>query len=379
MASAAFVTSYDAEDPLAWSGTPFHMGRALGREFEAVDYIGRLSREHRRNPFGRLLALLTAEHKRYRSDRIPRDLKRYAREIEGRLESRHEVVISPSTLPIAYLDCAQPIVTWVDATFAAMVNFYPDFAGLDPRQIENANRTEQRALERTALAVYSSEWAARSAIETYGLSETKVRVIPFGANLESGMPRDEVTSVIDSRVDCKLLFLGVDWDRKGGPLALSITEDLRRRGVAAQLDVVGCDPGFEQVPDHVTVHGFVPSGPHENSQLLRDLLRTTRFLLLPTRAECYGIVFCEASSFGVPSIATAVGGVPSAVRDAINGCLLPLDAGPEDYADRIEELINDTYAYRDLALSSFEEYQTRLNWRTACRTLRREMASMKLS
>lgn len=43
------------------------------------------------------------------------------------------------------------------------------------------------------------------------------------------------------------------------------------------------------------------------------------FLLLPTIAECAGIVFAEASGYGIPSITYDTGGVGTYVIDGING------------------------------------------------------------
>jgi glycosyltransferase involved in cell wall biosynthesis len=47
------------------------------------------------------------------------------------------------------------------------------------------------------------------------------------------------------------------------------------------------------------------------------------------------VVFAEASSFGVPSLATNVGGIPSAVKDGLNGKTFPPDADAEDYCDYV--------------------------------------------
>ena len=38
------------------------------------------------------------------------------------------------------------------------------------------------------------------------------------------------------------------------------------------------------------------------------------------------------------------------------------DADPEQYVQYIQDLFTDRKAYEQLALSSFNEYQTRLNW-----------------
>jgi glycosyltransferase involved in cell wall biosynthesis len=110
---------------------------------------------------------------------------------------------------------------------------------------------------------------------------------------------------------CKLLFIGVEWERKGGQIALDALHALQRSGIPAALTIVGCMP-----PGYATGHFGIPALPSypllintyaiEVSRL-NDLLRNSDFLLLPTRAECAGIVFCEASAYGIPVITTLTG------------------------------------------------------------------------
>ncbi|WP_270350498.1 glycosyltransferase [Ligilactobacillus salivarius] len=64
-------------------------------------------------------------------------------------------------------------------------------------------------------------------------------------------------------------------------------------------------------------------------------------MLLPTRAECAGIVFNEASAFGVPSLSVDTGGVADYVKNNINGYRMPLSANGEDFALKIEEWIKE--------------------------------------
>jgi glycosyltransferase involved in cell wall biosynthesis len=95
---------------------------------------------------------------------------------------------------------------------------------------------------------------------------------------------------------------------------------------------------------------------------LDEIFRQTDFLLLPTRAECAGVVFSEASAYGIPSITTNTGGVTTYVKDGINGFALPLEAGAAAYAEKIEWLLTDSFQYQRLRLSSRELYDEYLNW-----------------
>src|SRR5690606_26464441 len=116
---------------------------------------------------------------------------------------------------------ALPKVFQTDATFAGIIDQYPELADYPREYIEEGHRLEREALHNCDLAIYSSQWAARSAIEDYGADPSKVKVIPFGSNLGVDPTLQEVEKAIAvrSNKECVLLFVGVHWQRKGGDVA----------------------------------------------------------------------------------------------------------------------------------------------------------------
>lgn len=90
------------------------------------------------------------------------------------------------------------------------------------------------------------------------------------------------------------------------------------------------------------------------------------FLILPTRADCATMVFAEANAFGVPCLSTEVGGTGTLIRNGVNGQLFDPAAPARVWRDYILDLWSDSERYTELALSSFDEFAGRLNWRTAC-------------
>ena len=93
-----------------------------------------------------------------------------------------------------------------------------------------------------------------------------------------------------------------------------------------------------------------------------SILKDTHFLILPTEFDASPIVFCEASAYGVPSIATNVCGVSQPIKHGENGFLLPPTATADDYAEIIKSAFSDKKKYIELRKSSRREYETRLNW-----------------
>jgi glycosyltransferase involved in cell wall biosynthesis len=112
----------------------------------------------------------------------------------------------------------------------------------------------------------------------------------------------------------------------------------------------------------LTIIPFLDKSKPKDLERLCDILYQSHFLILPTEFDALGIVFCEASAYGVPSIAANVGGVSQPVREGKNGFLLPPTATAEDYAEKIKAVFSDKESYIKLRASSRNEYETRLNW-----------------
>ena len=368
----AYVTSYDAKNIHEWSGTGYYISRTLHDNGFVVDYIGNL-----RNKIPVLMKIKRRFYSKflketYLSDREPFNLNYYARQIEERLSlTTFDFIFSPGTIPISCLHTNLPIVFWTDATFAGMIDFYPSFSRLCRETIRNGNRMEQQALSKARLAIYSSDWAAKTAIDNYHVDPKKVKVVPYGANVDCRRTLEDIRMILETKSlnVCKLLFIGVDWERKGGPIALRTAEILKQLGVNVYLNIVGCKAP-DNLPDFVTSHGFISKANLNGNQFIEKLFIDSHFLILPTRAECAAVVFAEASSFGLPSLATNVGGVSTIVKDDVNGKLFSLEDPAEKYSEYIVNTMSTKEKYNQLAMSAFREYQQRLNWASAGQQVR---------
>jgi glycosyltransferase involved in cell wall biosynthesis len=285
----------------------------------------------------------------------------WPRRIEGQ---GLDLIVAPAgSSEIAFLETDLPVVYTSDATFDVLVGYHPEFTGIGDRLEAQAHEIERRALQRASLALYPTQWAAASALRTYGADPGKVHVVPYGANMET-VPDRPSLAACKRRDRCTLLFIGSPWERKGGPIACQVLAELRKAGVPAELMVVGSQAPsreYAELPG-VTFLGRLDKGDVAQQRRLADLLAAATFLILPTLNESYGIVFCEASACGTPSLAPRTGGVPGVVTEGRNGFLLPPDGGPGPYVARIRATLDDWPGYLQLVASSRDEYERRLNW-----------------
>ncbi len=261
----------------------------------------------------------------------------------------------------AFLEIDTPIVIVEDANFALLYNYYAQFSNLLPRSYYEANTLEGLALNKAALVLHPSPWARRSSLENYHVAQEKVYAVPFGANVDNPPPA-EVALTRKKSDQCKLFFIGVDWERKGGAIAFDTLLKLEELGIQAELTICGCVPPPQFSHERMTVIPFLSRKDEKQRREMEKLFETSDFLFLPTRGECYGMVFCEASSYGLPSITTNTGGVSGAVTNGENGFMLPLSAGGAEYAELIARVYRDDQGYAELVKSSRVAYENRLNW-----------------
>ncbi|MGN6645815.1 MAG: glycosyltransferase family 4 protein [Cytophaga sp.] len=368
----SYVSTFDPADVSYWSGLGHNMAKMLEGENADMEYVSNVSSKLRYPLKVKGLLYRNVLRKEFDINREPMLARQYAKEIQQRLSSNTDVIFSPSTIPVSLLETKKPKVIYTDATFAAMLGFYESFSNYCKETIKHGNYLEQMALDSSQLIIYSSDWAAKSAAEHYKINPDKIKVVPFGANMPCDRNLDDIKTIVTSRSTdtLHLLFLAVDWQRKGGDLALNIVRRLNEAGVKTKLHVVGVRTlPFERVPDCIVNHGYISKGTKEGINKLERLFRESHFLLLPSVADCTPIVYSEANSFGLACITTNVGGIPTIVRDDVNGKVFSLSEPSGEWAAYIASIFSNKKAYESLCLSSFAEYENRLNWKTAGRTI----------
>lgn len=361
-ARIGFVHQGDGRAVSSWSGTPYFMARALERHLGPVVHLKPL-------PDGAVrLARGLAHVQRRLTGRIslahcnPLVAAASRREAARKLRSaRADIAFAPAASSFASGVPRQiPLIYSSDATFRGVVDSYPEFSNLSRASRRLGERLERAAIARADLLVYPSEWAAESAVRDYGAERSRILVAPFGANL------DTLPQAAPSEPRCggalRLLFVGKEWERKGGDTALEALAALRRMGRAATLTVVGCIPPGAGTVAGLEVAGFLDKADAGQRRRLDGLFANADFLLMPVRAECYGIVFCEAAAHGLPQIATATGGVPSIVEDGVTGRLLPPGSSGEAFAEAIVAAVADREAHAAMRGASRRRSEQVLNW-----------------
>jgi glycosyltransferase involved in cell wall biosynthesis len=303
--------------------------------------------------------------KNYLHTHEPNSLKKLTKKINDQINnSDADFVFAFGSLPVAYLETDKPIYFLTDATFMNLVDYY--HFNLQKSFIERNNELEKIAFEKARKIFFSTQWAAESAINFYNIPKDKIEVVPLGANIQSSPNKSEIVNIINKRASDELRFviIGKDWDRKGAELAIDFCRKLNENSLNSNLTIIGMTPKKEVKYPWLKIIPFIDKSNDSGKKLFSKILEDSHYLLFPSIAETFGHVICEANAYGIPVIGQNTGGIPEVVRDGVNGYVIDFnnDYEVEQLINTISTNIKDFNKYSELAINSFDEYSSKLNW-----------------
>lgn len=221
----------------------------------------------------------------------------------------------------------RPVVLDLDGTPAQLEEMAPVYRGDAPRQ--GPARWTRRAWQQVAWSAVThfapiSRWAA-AGLEREGIPSDRISVMPAGVDLDAWQPAPRRRNRIP-----RLLFVGGDFERKGGPILL----DVARHALAGRVQVDVVTYGSPAVPPGARLHRAEPNSPE-----LRTLYRRADLFVLPTRADCYPVAAIEAMAAGLPVIAGDVGATREIVDHGETGWVVKPEAG--ELASVLDQAIRD--------------------------------------
>lgn len=336
--SLGFLCPHNPFDRQAFSGTSHFAAKALRlREDVSLRILG----AHR--PLGLMDRLLRRPSSKLGTEGC---------DISG-LDAVIGLVATPHLNALLDRNPELPVIHVTDATPTFLTDAYG--WALAPRTFED----ERRLVLRARKVVYSSSEMAERARQDLKLPGLQAAVAPFGVNFAT-LP--DTCPVKPDPARLELLFVGLDWARKGGDIAVAALTRLREQGIDAHLTIVGtCPETYRDRPD-ITYAGFLSKNRQRDAAKLSKLYRQAHLLLLPSRSDCTPMVLAEAMAHGTPAIATDTGGVASLLGGAGTGQLMRPFASPSEWAASIRTLMSDRAAYAMMSDACFDRGQAQLSW-----------------
>lgn len=243
-----------------------------------------------------------------------------------------------------------PYAIYTDNTMALTQRHYPPYAPLPGSMLRQWLAFEAEVC-RDAEAVFTfSEFARRSVIDDYDCPPDRVLAVGAGANQLSTSPDQNPSR------QPRALFVGHDFERKGGRVLLEAWPLVRQAVPTAELVIAG--PSRDPAPG-------LGAGVSWLGRLDRDELAgqysAASVFVLPSLFEPWGHVFVEAMGYGLPCIGSDCCAMPEIIEDAVTGLLVPPGAA-EPLAAALIDLLGDPSKAAGLGRSGQHRVLERFTW-----------------
>jgi starch synthase len=228
---------------------------------------------------------------------------------------------------------------------------------LEPRQVAGVVERERMAYARVSGILAFSEHARRSFVNELGVEASRTHTVFAGPNLvldgSEGRPAPRTGAPT-------VLFVGVEFERKGGPQLLSAFREVRIRLPEARLLIVGPRDLTVNEPGVTVIGNLRKDEPTDRARLMECYAMSTVFCL-PTRYEPFGVALLEAMHHGLPCIATNGWAIPEIVEDGRTGYLVELDDTAQ-LADRLTRLLSRPDEAAAMGAAGLERARRLFSW-----------------
>jgi glycosyltransferase involved in cell wall biosynthesis len=254
-----------------------------------------------------------------------------------------------------------PTYCYLDATVAQVAQArlwaYQHFSERHLRKILDY----QRSLFEHCRGVFPrTRWVAESLRQDFGVPEEKIHLASAGPNhyaepLPHG-PYDRRT----------ILFVGTQWELKGGPLIVEAFRRVRRQMPDAKLVVVGCRPEIDE--PGVEIVGRISKDSPGGLDRLLTLYSEASVLCIMSSFEAFGIVAVEAQNSFVPPVVPARFAFRETVVDGVTGRLVP-EYDPELLSKILLEMLSDPPQLERMGRAGHEHVRANYSWDIAAQRI----------
>jgi glycosyltransferase involved in cell wall biosynthesis len=221
---------------------------------------------------------------------------------------------------------------WIHENDQALGQYFSNyirFEGFFSKKIANI-ACDMLNSEKCKAVVVWSNWARKGYVED-GVDPSKIRVIhpPFTTSYKQVKHKSK-----------NLLFVGRDFYRKGGDVALRVFENLKQSFENVHLTFVG------RIEDRATLdkvthdHSVTHFDHVSKTELLEKIFPMADVFLLPTIAEAYGMSILEAMSNGIPVVASNISAIPEVIENGVSGYLAK-PGSVDEFTHRCAQLLDN--------------------------------------
>ncbi len=257
----------------------------------------------------------------------------------------------------------KPVALFCDYTSKLAEMNYPPWFGMKPNKAREWYALETELYQSSALILTASGNTKRSLVEHFGVNPSRIEVVAEGVD----RTHDHVGKTYSEDI---VLFVGIDFKRKGGPTLLRAFQEVRRRRPRAKLWIAGPDPSEPQ--EGVTWLG------HADRKTLNTLFAQATVFAMPSICEPFGLAMIEAMSHGLPVIGTTIDAMAEIVEEGVSGYLVqPGDAAT--LAEHLVQLLGDSTLARRMGDNGRAQVMNKFLWQQVVDRVESALLKMPLA
>lgn len=258
-----------------------------------------------------------------------------------------------------------PMYCYFDATVAQVAKAGAWAYGLRSAAENNISIDYQKQVFQSCAAIFPrSRYAAASVIEDYGVPEENVSVIGAGYNHnETPLPHDTYENK-------NILFVGVQFERKGGPLILEAFKRVRKLMPGATLTIIGCNPAINE--PGVVVVGRIQKDKDGGLKRILEYYRRASLFCIMSNFEPFGIAVIEAQYSYVPCIVPQRFAFTEMVDDGVTGVHLSKET-PEELSQTMLCLLGDPVRLKKMGKAAHDFVQREWTWDKAAERIEKRI------
>lgn len=265
-----------------------------------------------------------------------------------------------------------PTYCYFDATVAQVVKAGGWTYGLrSPAENAVSLEYQKRVFDSCTGIFPRSQYAANSVLNDYSISSEKVTVAGAGYN------HNEVPLPHESYDNKNILFIGVQFDRKGGPLILEAFRMVRNVFPDATLTIVGCNPDINE--PGVEVVGRIYKDSDGGTRKILEYYSKASIFCIMSSFEPFGIVVIEAQNSYVPCIVPNKFAFTEMVENGLTGVHLTEET-PYALSEVMLDLLADPLRLKAMGEAANKFVQRKWTWdKVAERIEKRIISDLKES
>ena len=226
-------------------------------------------------------------------------------------------------------------------------------ARLKRSRTAEAVETQKKVFDTCSRIFTTSEWVKQSIICDYGIDMQKVFVVGGGVSMFENVD-----------IACKLpnhniLFIGRDWQRKGGPILLEAFAMVNQYLPDSKLTIIGCSPAVSH--RNVVIIGDLDKTDPRQMSVMHEALLNATVLCVPSVFEPLGLCFLEAQYYGVVPVTFWGEARDEAIQDGITGILVR-ERSPQAVSEAILGLLKNPNRTKQMGVTGYDYCRKGFTW-----------------